>query len=46
MKTQQMGTGDGLSTYRQSLRSAMRVLLVAPLFQVGQLPPGCAGRPV
>jgi hypothetical protein len=45
MKTQRIGTGDGSHTYRQDLLSAMRILLVAPLFRPGRSPPRCAGRP-
>ena len=46
MKTQRIGTGDGSSTYRQDLLAAMRILLVAPLFQTGPARPTYAGRRV
>jgi hypothetical protein len=44
MKTQKNGTGDGLSTYRKSLLSAMSGVLVAPFFRAGQSPIRCVGR--
>jgi hypothetical protein len=44
MKTQRMGIGGGLSTYRHDLLAAMNPLLMAPLFGLCPPPVGYAGR--